>query len=201
MGNECKPYSSLITHHSSLVLALLTAGGLALRLVDLGRESFWLDEAGRAAIAAQPLGASPSAVGVIALSPPLYHLLLHGWLRVVGDGDVAARLLSALLGAAAIPATYLLASALLGRRTALVAALLAAVAPLYVVYSRETAMYALFLLLALLAALGHVGWLQAVGASPAIGARAAGFARWLGLYAAAMLLALYTHYYALFLLA
>ncbi|HZR98655.1 MAG TPA: glycosyltransferase family 39 protein, partial [Chloroflexota bacterium] len=130
MGNECKPYSSLITHHSSLVLALLTAGGLALRLVDLGRESFWLDEAGRAAIAAQPLGAIPSAVGVIELSPPLYHLLLHGWLRVVGDGDVAARLLSALLGAAAIPATYLLASALLDRRTALVAALLAAVAPL-----------------------------------------------------------------------
>jgi hypothetical protein len=105
-------------------------------------------------------------VGVIELSPPLYHLLLHGWTRLAGDGDFAGRLLSALLGAAAIPITYLLARALFGRRTALVAALLAAVAPLYVVYSREAAMYALFLLLALLAALGHVGWLQAMGVSP-----------------------------------
>jgi 4-amino-4-deoxy-L-arabinose transferase-like glycosyltransferase len=191
------------------VLLVLVAAGLALRLADLGRESYWLDEAGRAAIAAQPLAAIPAAVGAIELSPPLYHLLLHGWTRLAGDGDFAGRLLSALLGAAAIPVTYLLAHALFGRRTALVAALLAAVAPLYVVYSREAAMYALFLLLALLAALGHVGWLQAAVASPrrpatsspAIGARAAGPGGWLGLYAAAMLLALYTHYYALFLLA
>ncbi len=217
------------------VLALLTAGGLALRLVDLSRESFWLDEAGRAAIAAQPLGAIPGVVGVIELSPPLYHLLLHGWLRLVGDGDFALRLLSALLGAAAIPATYLLVRALLDRRTALVAALLAAVTPLYVVYSREAAMYALFLLLALLATLGYVGWLRAVGGLAGADdipprrpeGRARSVAAWadplpveasadgsggsaqptatgqrgLWLYAAAMLPALYTHYYALFLLA
>jgi 4-amino-4-deoxy-L-arabinose transferase-like glycosyltransferase len=187
-------------------------------LADLGRESFWLDEAGRAAIAAQPLGTIPSAVGVIELSPPLYHLLLHGWLRLVGDGDFAARLLSALLGTAAIPATYLLARALLDRRTALVAALLAAVAPLYVVYGREAAMYALFLVLSLLATLGYVGWLRGMGclvsegatgrmegdltAAPGSPAAPTGRpARGLWLYGAAILLALYTHYYALFLVA
>lgn len=172
-------------------LALLTAAALALRLVDLGRESFWLDEAGRAAIAARPLSAIPAAVSVIELSPPLYHLLLHGWTRLVGGGDVAVRLLSALLGAAAVPATYALGCALVGRPAALVAALVASVAPLYVAYSREAAMYTLLALLALLGALGQVRLLRAPGAPPGA----------LALYVGAMLLTLYTHYYALFFLA
>jgi len=178
--------SALDSQHA--VLAALTAGGLALRLVDLGRESFWLDEAGRAAIAALPVVAIPHAVGVVELSPPLYHLLLHAWLRLVGGGDSALRLLSALLGAAAIPATCALGRELVGRRAALVAALLAAVAPLYVGYAQEAAMYALFALLGLVAALAHVRYVR-TGTTASLLA-----------YAAAMLLALYTHYYALFLL-
>jgi mannosyltransferase len=180
-------YSVLIC--SRLAVGILTAAGLALRLADLGRESFWLDEAGRAAIAALPLGAIPHAVGVVELSPPLYHLLLHGWLRLVGGGDFALRLLSALLGAAAIPATYALGRELVGRRAALLAALLAAVAPLYVGYAQEAAMYALFALLALGAALAHARFVRS-GSTASLLA-----------YALAMLLALYTHYYALFLLA
>ena len=98
----------------------------------------------------------PHAVGVVELSPPLYHLLLAGWRRLAGDGDYALRLLSVLLGTAAIPATYLLGRTLFGRRAALVAALLATVAPLYVGYAQEAAMYALFALLALGAALAQV---------------------------------------------
>jgi hypothetical protein len=167
----------------------LTAGGLALRVAELGRESFWLDEAGRAAIAALPLAAIPGAVAVVELSPPLYHLLLHGWLRLAGESDLAVRLLSALLGAAAIPATYALGRELVGRRAALLAAALAAVAPLYVAYAQEAAMYALFALLALGAALAQVRFVR--GGSTAS----------LLAFALTMLLALYTHYYALFLLA
>jgi hypothetical protein len=172
-----------------LLLSGILLVGLALRLWELGRESFWLDEAGRAAIAALPLPALPAGVRAIELSPPLYHLLLHGWMRVVGSDDYAVRLLSALLGASAIPATYALAAALCGRRTALLAALCASVSPFYVAYAREAAMYALFALLALLAALGQAWFLGAGGAR-----------RGLALYTGAMLLALYTHYYALFLL-
>jgi uncharacterized membrane protein len=180
-------YSVLSTQYS--VLVLLIAGGLALWLLELGRESLWLDEAGRAAIAALPLGAIPSAVGVIELSPPLYHLLLHGWLRLAGDGDAALRLLSVLLGAAAIPATYALARELTGRRAALLTAVLASVAPLYAAYAQEVAMYALLALLALIAVWAHVRFTR-TGSTPSLLA-----------YAGTMLLALYTHYYALFLLA
>src|SRR5437868_6293786 len=105
---------------SILVIAGAIIVGLALRLVDLGRESFWLDEAGRAAIAALPLGDIPRAVAVIELSPPLYHLLLHGWIQLFGDGDVAVRLFSAVLVFPTVPLAWSIGAAIGGRRVAVV---------------------------------------------------------------------------------
>jgi hypothetical protein len=173
-----------------ICLAALAALGLALRTAELARESLWLDEAGRAAIAALPAPAIPLAVRAIELSPPLYHLLLAGWSRLVGDGDGALRLLSALLGTAAIPLTYAVAHALADRRVALLTAALATVAPLYVTYSREVAMYALLLVLALLSTLALVALLRH------------GITRWgAAAYLAATLALLYTHYYGLFVVA
>jgi 4-amino-4-deoxy-L-arabinose transferase-like glycosyltransferase len=171
-------------------LAALTALGLALRTAELTRESFWLDEAGRAAIAVLPVPAIPLAVRAIELSPPLYHLLLAVWARLVGDGDSALRLLSALLGTAAIPLTYAVARALADRRVALLTAALAAAAPLYVTYSREAAMYALLLVLALLSTLALVALLR----HGTTRGRAAA-------YLTATLALLYTHYYGLFVVA
>src|SRR5262245_22216523 len=110
-------------------------------------------------------------------------------MQAVGSDDVAVRVLSVLLGTAAIPATYFLGRELVGRRVALLAALLAAASPLYVAYSREAAMYALLALVALMATIGLARYVRDGG----WGALAA--------YGGAMLLALYTHYYALFLLA
>lgn len=79
-----------------LLLVALTVVAVGVRLHDIGRESLWLDEAGRAAIATLPLGEILSAVAVVELSPPLYHLLLHLWGRLAGDGDISLRLFSAL---------------------------------------------------------------------------------------------------------
>jgi hypothetical protein len=201
--------STLVSEYA--LLSGLILAGLALRLVALDRESFWLDEAGRAAIADLPLLAIPAAVGVVELSPPLYHFVLHGWTRLLDSGDGAIRLLSVLLGTAAIPLTYVLARELVCRRAALLAALFATVSPFYVAYAREAAMYTLLLVLALLCTLGFVRWLGPVLAGPApTGAPSAPSGRAaaashprgaLALYGMAALLALYTHYYALFLLA
>lgn len=175
---------------SAIALVALTALGLALRTAELARESFWLDEAGRAAIAALPLPSIPLAVRAIELSPPLYHLLLAVWARFVGEGDGALRLLSAMLGTAAIPLTYAVARALVDRRVALLTAALAAAAPLYVSYSREAGMYALLLVLSLLSTLALLSLLT----RGFTGRRAAA-------YLISTLALLYTHYYGLFVVA
>ncbi|MBM2811436.1 MAG: rane protein-like protein [Chloroflexi bacterium] len=172
------------------VLAL-TAVGLALRLWDIGRESMWLDEAGRVAIASLPLVDIAHGVAVVELSPPLYHYLLHFWMRLAGDGDVAVRLFSALLVVPTVPICWSIGAAVAGRRIALGTAGLAAVSPFAVHYGQEAAMYALLLPLSAAALRSAIGVLSGPRDQRA---------RWLVAYVILAVLSLYTHYYAVFLI-
>ncbi|WP_455926233.1 glycosyltransferase family 39 protein [Pseudomonas putida] len=117
--------------------------------------------------------------------PPLYYLMLHGWLKLVGHSVAGVRLLSVIPGVAGVFIQALLMQVLVGRRAALLAALLLAVAPFLVRYSQDVRMYSWLALWLWTATLVLVVWLRA----PARWA-------WLVLYTALMTAALYTHYFA-----
>lgn len=188
------------THRLSLIV--LMAAGLAVRLFEIGRESLWLDEAGRVAIASLPLAQIPTGVAHVELSPPLYHFLLHGWMRVAGPSDEAVRALSAVLVVPSIPVGWSLGRAVAGDRVGLAVAALVAASPFAVHYAQETAMYALLLLLSLAAVRAAVGVLARPGQENLSPREIVGLrSRWLVAYAAFGTLALYTHYYAAFVLA
>ena len=119
-----------------------TAVALALRLYRLGHDPLWFDEAYTALTARRPLGDILRLLRTEA-NAPLYYVLLHGWSAVAGGSDAGLRLLSALTGAAVVPAMYGVGAALFGPATGIVAAALAAVVPLDVHYSRELRMYGL----------------------------------------------------------
>jgi 4-amino-4-deoxy-L-arabinose transferase-like glycosyltransferase len=89
------------------------------------------------------------AVDLSDTNPPLYYLLLNGWTRLFGTGDVALRLLSVVFSLAALPLLWTLAGRAGGRPAALPAALLFAVSPLAIYYSTEGRMYSLVWLLGL----------------------------------------------------
>lgn len=115
---------------------------LALRLYRLDGQSLWGDEGTSVVLALRDL-ASITQGAALDIHPPLYYYLLHFWMLVLGDGEIAVRSLSALLGTATVALTYLLGRKLFGRRVGLVAALLAALAPLQIHYSQEARMYML----------------------------------------------------------
>jgi hypothetical protein len=121
-------------------------------------------------------------------TPPLWYVLQWGVTRVLGDGAVALRLLSAFAGIATVPVAWAIGRELAGRRAAIAAAALVATCPLFVWYSQEARAYGLFVLLASLAFLCFLRALR----EPTSG-RLAGFAL-------AASLALLTHYFAVFLL-
>ncbi len=165
-----------------LAAVLLTA--LLLRLRTLGAESLWLDEATSLFLARMDI---PTLIAWTAhdIHPPLYYILLHGW-RVFGESEFALRSLSATAGLLAVGGIYLLGRTLFGQMTALLAALLLAVSPLHLWYSQEARMYALVTALSLFASCHLVRALQD------------GHRRhWIG-YTFWITLALYTHYYAFF---
>jgi len=78
-------------------------------------------------------------------NPPLYYLLLYGWTRSLGTGDVALRLFSILWALACFPLIWSLAKRLGGDTAAVPTCILFAVSPLCVFYSTEGRMYSLLL--------------------------------------------------------
>lgn len=197
----------LITLGLLLAIMLLAEG---LRLYRLNAQSLWYDEAFSVYLARM----SPSEIlarTAADIQPPLYYLLLHGWIQRVGDGEAAVRGLSVLFGVLAVPLMYGVAWQLFkSRRAGLLAALLFAVSPLHLWYAQETRMYTLLVFLCLLSS---YLLLIIVSRVPLLSPGRGGHRMedessflwpegvlWLG-FAAASIAALYTHYFALFVLA
>lgn len=163
-----------------IVLAATTLGGL-LRVALALQSEVWLDEANSVLLAlAGPSGLAEALR--LDSSPPLYYLLLWGWIELASAAPLALRVPSLLAGIAAIPLAWAAGRRLDRAATGVVAALLLAVHPLHVHYSEEIRMYALVVLLAL-------GFHAVLFAEPRRGA-----ALWIAGLGAALA---WTHYYGL----
>jgi uncharacterized membrane protein len=161
--------------------------GVVLRF--LTTSALWLDEAQTVTIARMPLSDIPHALREDG-APPLYYLLLHGWMRLFGDSDVAVRSLAGLFSVATIALIALAVSHLAGRRAAFVAAVLLAVNPFAIRYATETRMYSLVALETALALIAVIAIVRDPGRRRNMVA--------LALIVAALL---YTQYWSLYLLA
>jgi mannosyltransferase len=171
-------------------LAALMVLAAALRFATLDLQSFWYDEAFTPVhVLRTSLFTTLHGVVHTENTPPLWYVLEWGIARVLGTGEVALRLLSALAGLATVPVAWAIGRELSGRRaTAIAAAALVAVNPLFVWYSQEARAYGLFVLTAALAMLCFLR------------ARAEPTPRRLALFAVTASLALLAHYFAVFLL-
>lgn len=170
-------------------LGLLVALSVLLRTqyMDVG---FWVDEALSVGVADRPFTAIPDALRLDG-SPPLYYLLLHGWLRLLGSRtEEATHALSLLFSVLAVLTAFGLVRSLAGARAGWVAAVLFAVNPFLTAYAQETRMYALVVLLGTVTCACFAGaFVQDRGA------------RWTAGFAAGLTGLLYTHNWSLFLVA
>lgn len=194
-------------YHRALVILLgILLLAFALRMVRIQRRSLWYDEA----IAVMHASLSPAEFlyGTVTpveggeaanVHPPLYFLLLHGWIKVAGRSPLAIRFLSVGFGMLTVALLWRLASRCFDRRVGRMVGLLAAANPFHVAYSQETRMYALLALTTVTAAWAFLRALD--GAGSAEGSNAADGAgsrfttyhrRWWLLYAVAAALTMYT---------
>lgn len=162
--------------------------GVVVRFVTTS--PLWLDEALSVNIARLPLADIPDALRHDG-HPPLYYVLLHGWMELFGAGDIATRALSGVIGLALLPLTWLTARRIGGRQVAWAGTLVLAVSPFAVRYSTEARMYSLLSVLVI------GGWLLADDALAERNRPATG--RLVALAVIAGLL-LWTHYWSMWLL-
>ena len=135
-----------------MVLALILGIAAALRFYNLDAQSLWADEGNSAALATRSLAAI-SADAANDIHPPLYYWLLHLWTSIFGHAESGLRSLSAVLGVLLVLATAELGRRLYHTAGGFAAGLIAAVAPFQIYYSQETRMYILVALEAALAML------------------------------------------------
>lgn len=185
------PHASRLTSHASRLILLTTLLlAFALRVYHLDGQSFWSDEGISLLRSDQPLGA------LLANMPtehvPGYFVILHGWLRLVGDSDFAVRFLSVWPSVLAVALLFRLGVTMgagsarhaTGVLAATVGALLLATGAFQVWYAQEARMYGWLLAATLTATL--LLWQILYGARP--GSAALG-------YALAMALTVYLHLY------
>jgi hypothetical protein len=166
-------------------VAVVVAGGLLLRFWT--RSDLWFDEALSVDVARLPLNELREALAHDG-HPPLYYVLLHLWMRVFGESDLAVRSLSGLFAVAALPLAWRLGDRLGGRRAAFAAFLVLVSSPFAIRYATEARMYTLVMLLVLIGALALRSALETGGPR---------FLVVLGLVSGALLL---THYWSFYLL-
>jgi mannosyltransferase len=175
---------------SWLGLLLITLAAFALRVYKLDQQSLWYDEGVTVEVARRGL-AELTRWTADDIQPPLYYYVVALWGRVAGWSEWNLRFPSVFFGVLTVPLLALVTIALTRRRIAgLLAASLAAFHPLLLYYSQEARMYSM------LTALGALlGYLVVQGEATAR-------RRWLywGVYVAVATAAVYTHYFAFFLL-
>jgi mannosyltransferase len=121
----------------------------ALRLIALNSRPLWYDEAFAILYAEKSLSAILSGTltpvqGVAAdVHPVAFYFSLHGWMALVGQTPLAARMLSVMYGVGTVALAYRLMRDLVSSHVACWSAFVVALAPFQIAYSQEARMYAM----------------------------------------------------------
>ncbi len=155
-----------------IIICILAA---ILRLYALDRMALWGDEACMVYLCAESPCDIIRALASedrpdVDVAPPLYFLLLHAWMKLLGNSVNAFRGFSALFGVLTVLLTAILGNNLFDRKTGLFAAFITAIHPFQIWYSQEGRMYSLaaFLATATLASIAYtlkkperlIGWIM-----------------------------------------
>ncbi len=166
-----------------LALWLILILALVLRVWGLGEKNLWLDESTSWQLAVSSLAdLIRSAAGDI--HPPLYYLILKGWIGVFGDSLAGLRSLSVVSSMVAAYLMFRLARRGLPYVVACAALFWFAVSPHAIFFSQEARMYAAVTASVLGACLAYRHWVDS------------GFTSRIALagYAVSVALSLYLHY-------
>lgn len=205
-----RPFSSARTP----ILILLILLAFWLRLHNIDAFSFWTDEG------LTPLRSGYSIPEIFSnkiiiqdgitndTHPAFYFLIIHFTRQIFGETDFAFRFPSALAGVLLIPVMFQFGRRLRDDWVGFVAAFLTAVNPLYLWYANEARMYTIFVLLMAVASYALWRALEISGQQSAIinqptptTDQRLSITKYLILYILCAGLTLYTHYFAVFIIA
>ena len=124
-----------------MIIWFLLLTGLILRLINLN-QSLWLDEAVQAITSQRSFGYIFQEI-TGDFHPPLYHFLMHCWVRLFGSSEIALRVPSVLFGVGTVYVLYKINELTKLRINGLIVAIFLATSPFHIYYSQEARMYSM----------------------------------------------------------
>lgn len=185
--SRTKPAKAGTSLTDRLFLAAALLAGAAAMFTGMTKSSIWHDE-GYTMMLIPHAPLEILARTARDVHPPLHYLALHYWTGLFGNSELAARSLSAVFMLGTIAVMFFLVRRLFGTPSARLAVVFLALAPFLVRYAQEARMYAQ---VAFLLALATFLLVRAVQERRRLD--------W-AWYALALAAALYTHYYAIFMI-
>lgn len=132
-----------------LLIILVLAAGLRINLLFV-RGTFWFDEMFSVHFSRLPW---PEALryAILETNPPLFTLLLRGWLRIADlNSEFWVRFPSLIFGLASIAVLYLLAQKIFSRKVAVISAIFMSLSGLHIFLNTEARVYGLLTLLTII---------------------------------------------------
>lgn len=166
----------------------LSALAFTLQIWHLGGQSLWYDEGFSVWLASRPL------IEILArtaadIHPPLYYVFLAGWIDLTGSSEFSLRYLSVMAAVVTIPLMWVLGRRTLGERSGTIAALLVAISPLWLWYARDARMYTIVTALVVASTWVLLRWIDRPNRATLV------------VYVVLNVLAIYTHFFAWFIIA
>ncbi len=138
-SNSEKIFFKRIFQNPTFLLGIILVIGAALRIYELGTESYWIDEMFTISEAQQSI---PKIIMSGRLDqPPAYYLPFHFWMKAFGTSEISTRSFSVIFGIGAIVAIYLIGRELFNNKIGLISAFFMAVSWFQIYYSQTTRYY------------------------------------------------------------
>lgn len=160
IDTRIEKFIGFIDRNALIYLITLFGINLFIKLLYAGKMFYWLDETSSIFRALHTI---PWMIqeSVRDPNPPLYFILLKGWVSLFGISEFSTRAFSAIFSALTVFILYYLARRFFNRETALYVSLIFTVSQIHLYFSHETRGYTL---IAFLATLSFYFYLQTISA-------------------------------------
>jgi 4-amino-4-deoxy-L-arabinose transferase-like glycosyltransferase len=129
--------------------------GCFLRILNLGKHSFWCDEFLAISLGEHSIKWMIDYITYNDAHPPLFYILVHFWLKF-GKNESSLRTLPLLFGILCIPTSYLFGEKIKNVKTALLFSLFIALSPPLILWSQIVKSYTLFTFLTIISFISFI---------------------------------------------
>ncbi len=125
------------------IFYLILFVGIFLRILNLGKHSFWCDELLAISIGKHSIKWIIDYITFNDAHPPLFYILIHFWLKF-GENEFILRVPSMIFGILCIPAGYFLGGKFKNEKTGILLSLFIALSPALILWSQLVKSYTFF---------------------------------------------------------